>query len=89
MPDPPVTISCVRIRWAKAPGTNPVAWASFVINGTIRVSNVAVFRDEAGRYHTEFPARLGRHGQRYHYIRPLHWQTRAIIDDAILSALGS
>ena len=89
MSEPQITISCVRIRRANAQGTNPVAWASFVINGTIRVSNVAVFRDEGGGYHTEFPARLGKHGQRYHYIRPLHWQTRAIIDDAILSALGN
>ena len=88
MHEPAITITDVRIRRARTAGASPIAWASFVIDGTIRVSNVAIFQDGDGGYRTEFPSRVGRHGQRYHHVRPIDQRTRSRIDEAILSELG-
>lgn len=84
-----IAISEVRIRVADEPHARDglVAWASCVINGSILLNNIVVFRDEDGALKTKFPYKRGRRGQKYYHCCPINRQTKEAIDNAILSQL--
>lgn len=87
----PISVSEVRIRMADDPGPRdrPVAWASCLINGSILLNNIAIFRDEDGSLKTRFPYRRGQAGQKYYHCRPINRETKVIIDRAILRCFSA
>jgi len=87
----PITVSEVRVRMAE--DDNPVdgllAWASCVINGSVLLNNIAIFRDPDGNLKTKFPYKRGRAGQKYYHCCPISREAKAIIDRAILRGFSA
>jgi len=82
----PITVSEVRVRMAEDdhPVDGLLAWASCVVNGSVLLNNIAIFRDPDGSLKTKFPYKRGRAGQKYYHCCPITREAKAILDKAIL-----
>jgi hypothetical protein len=65
-----------------------LGWASFTVNGAIRVDGVAMRRTLDGRYALSFPGRKASGGHRHFWVRPLTDAARLAIEHQVLAALG-
>ena len=68
-----------------------VAFASFLLNGAIRVDGVGIRRTADGRWTLSWPARDDRNGTRHPVIRPITDEVRRSIERqvfALLPAVG-
>lgn len=65
-----------------------LGYASFLINGAVRVDGVAVRRSLAGRLILAWPARTDAAGKRHAYLRPISDEARLALEEQVLSALG-
>lgn len=65
-----------------------IGWASFSVDGNLRLDGIAVRRTLFGRYALSFPARRDTAHRRRFYVRPLDDQARCEIERQVLGALG-
>ena len=87
MPDPSISVSEVRIRFANMSRDGLVGWASCVVNGGLFLNNITVYRNPDGTFRTEFPAKWGPGEKRYFHFCPINRETKRLLDDAILAHL--
>jgi hypothetical protein len=65
-----------------------LGWASFTIDGRLRLDGIAVRRTLDGRVALSFPSRRRGGYRRHFYVRPLDDCTRREIERQVLAALG-
>ena len=65
-----------------------LGWVSFVVDGRLRLSSIAVRRTLEGRMALSFPARIDGAGNQRFYIRPLDNHTRHEIERQVFQAIG-
>jgi DNA-binding cell septation regulator SpoVG len=65
-----------------------IGFASFLLDGCVRVDGVAVRRTAGGVPALSFPARRDRQGRDHPYIRPIDDETRLAIELQVLEQLG-
>ena len=89
MTEQPISVSEVKFRVADPRNAREglVGWASCVVNGCILLNGIAVFRDDQGRLHTQFPYKRGARDRRYFYCRPITREAKERLDEAILGRL--
>ena len=80
------------VRYIAAPAasveTGLLGWVSFIVNRMLHVNGVAVRRTMEGKTVLSFPAREGRNGQRFFFLRPVNDAARIEIEQQVLTALG-
>ena len=80
------------IRYTPAPEhlhrTGVMGWASFLLDGGVRISGVAVRRTARGTFTLSYPCCDRGFAQRWHYAHPVDDQTRVAIEEQVLAALG-
>lgn len=82
---PELHVSEVKIRFANDQRGGLVGWASCVVNGSLYLNNIAIFRDDDGSYRTEYPAVKGANRRLYFHFCPISREARAVIDEAVLT----
>ena len=83
MPQASIMVSEVDVRLSRHPDRGPAGWASCVLNGGVRLTNIAVFRGDDGGFYTRFPKKLSHNGREHYYFCPITREAKKIIDDAI------
>lgn len=64
-----------------------LGWASFVIDGGLKVAGVAVRRTAEGDLALAYPYRNDFYGVRWRFVRPINDQTRRALEDQVLAQL--
>ena len=84
-----VTISEIRFQAASRSEreTGHLGWATFVIEGSLKVGSVSVRRRLDGSLALSFPTRRARTGVQHPILAPISEQVRADIEGQVLSAL--
>ncbi|HRR82457.1 MAG TPA: hypothetical protein P5532_12840 [Planctomycetota bacterium] len=85
MSEPAIMVSEVDVCLSHDPERGPFGWASCVLNGAVLLTNIAVFKDEDGSFHTRFPAKKSHVGRQHYYYCPITREAKRIIDDAVLA----
>lgn len=65
-----------------------LGYASFLLNGRVRVDGVAVRRKLGGGLTLAWPARTDASGKRHPYLRPIDHAARLDLERQVLAALG-
>ena len=63
-------------------------WISCTVDGTLRLSGIALRTTADGKLALSYPARKTRDGGQHFFIRPVDDKARREIEHQILSALG-
>ena len=65
-----------------------LGFASFLLDGRIRIDGVVVRETRDGRLVLSFPAKTSRNGVEHPYVRPIDTPTRLAIEAQVFAALG-
>ena len=65
-----------------------LGYVSFLLDGRIYLDGVTVHRTRDGELTLSFPAKLGRRGREWPYVRPIDNETRRAIEAQVFAALG-
>ena len=86
----PLRISGVRFTPASPAEvrTGLFGYTSFLLDGRIRIDGATVRRTRRGDLVLSFPAKPGRRGREWPYIRPVDDETRRSIEAQVLAAIG-
>jgi hypothetical protein len=86
----PLLVSEVRFTSARSDDIERglIGWASFTVDGNLRLDGVAVRRTVEGRHALSFPARRDASRRRHFYVRPLDDRARREIERQVLGTLG-
>lgn len=77
-------ISDVQIRFVPDGRDGLVGWASLVIDGAIRLNDLALRRGQGGDIYVTFPARLSPSGERRYRFHPISRAAAAHLEAAIV-----
>ena len=82
-----------NVRFTPAPDhlvpTGLLGWASFLIDGQVRISGVSVRRTQRGKLTLSYPIKDDGYGQRWPYVQPINDAARVDLERQVLSALKS
>ena len=81
-------VSEVRIRFYAGESDGFLGWASCLVNGGLFLNDMAICRNREGRLYLRFPSHPSKRGVRHHYFCPVNRETRAAIEEAVLSRLS-
>jgi DNA-binding cell septation regulator SpoVG len=86
----PLLVSEVRFTSASSDDIERglLGWASFTVDGNLRIDGVAVRRTLDGRLVLSFPSRRDGQGRRHAYVRPLDDDARRHVEHQVFEALG-
>lgn len=84
-PAPAPVISDVQIRFVADGRDGLLGWASLVIDGAIRLNDLALRRGQHGDIYITFPARISPAGDRRYRFHPISSDATALLERAILS----
>jgi DNA-binding cell septation regulator SpoVG len=82
------TITEVKIRLADEPRGGLIGWASCVLNRTLFLDSIAVFRKEDGEFSLSFPKKMSERGAEYHFFKPITHAAYEQILTAIVKRLN-
>jgi hypothetical protein len=68
-------------------GSGLLGWATFLLDGRLRVEGIAIRRTAGGRLALAFPFRDDGYGKRWCYLRPINDETRVAIEEQVLGQL--
>ena len=88
--DSSIRISDVRFTRASSTEASAglIGYTSFLLDDRIRLDGLTVRRTRRGILTLSFPAKPGRDGRDWPYVRPIDDETRQTIEQQVLAAIG-
>lgn len=81
-----------EVRFTAAPqgdvDSGLLGFVDFVLNGSIRLSNISLRRTRDGRLALSYPLRRDSVGHDHFVVRPIHDEAREQLERQIIGALG-
>ena len=80
-----ISITDIKIRFVSCGTDGLKAWASCVMNGAVKLNNIAIRQSRDGSIFLTYPAKRTSGGSTHHFFHPITREAAGIVECAIMA----